>query len=184
MTLPIAEVTRSFSRLAWQYWPALSMISQCPILSRWRRVYRLLPAARAGAPTPIVGQARISTVETAERLRQPLWTLLRLCWPCGLLRLGQSSGHRGDAHDQRRCGQKELAHSSTCSACILPLQAYFLGCLSGVPQMQGIQVEPGISQFLRLWAKTIASTRRPTIIAVRSHSLRFMTPAFILNAAS
>jgi hypothetical protein len=47
--------------------------------------------------------------------------------------------------------------------------------------MQGIQVEPGISQFLRLWAKRIASTRRPTIIAVRSHSLRFMTPAFILK---
>src|SRR5262249_18005147 len=56
-----------------------SMISHCPILSRWRRVSQLLPAARAGAPTPIVGQARlpvgivgISTVETAERLRQPL----------------------------------------------------------------------------------------------------------------
>src|SRR5262245_1215280 len=55
-----------------------SMIGQCPILSRWRRVSQLLPAARAGAPNRTVGQARlpvgivgISMVETAERLRQP-----------------------------------------------------------------------------------------------------------------
>ena len=40
--------------------------------------------------------------------------------------------------------------------------------------MQGIQDEPGISQFLRLWAKRIANTRSPIRSAVLAQSLRFI----------
>ena len=35
--------------------------------------------------------------------------------------------------------------------------AYYRWCLSGSPQMQGTHVEPGISQFRRLWATSIAT---------------------------
>jgi hypothetical protein len=40
--------------------------------------------------------------------------------------------------------------------------------------MQGIQVEPGISQFLRLCANRIAIRRNPISSAVLAHSLRFI----------
>src|SRR4029077_4413423 len=47
--------------------------------------------------------------------------------------------------------------------------------------MQGIHVEPGTSQFLRLWAKRIAITRRPIKIAVLIHSLRLIMPSVLDN---
>ena len=40
---------------------------------------------------------------------------------------------------------------------------------STFPQMQGIHVESGISQFLRLCARRIASTKSPMKIAVLAH---------------
>ena len=56
------------------------------------------------------------------------------------------------------------------------------GCFSAFPQMQGIQVESGISQFLRLCAKRMASIKSPMASLALAHSLRFIVAQIPLIA--